>query len=425
MIPDIRNSFNDTGLRKQSASHNKIINLGAVLILAFGPYSIFRIPCTEIAALLVGLLSFLFTSRIALPRAYKPFFLYILFIPPLVTILMGVKGNIAATVFPTTLIIFSFCISTIPQCLSKHLFLYYYKILIYVIIFLVIVQYIEVVVSGTCTGMYLPFMNSIYEGMSVKELMSNRERPIAFFSEPAHLVGFVIPYFCYEYSKCIEAKKISTMIIALLIVFLLVKSGTGFFILAFLFVYGLCVIKMSMAKKSWIIVILIISVTLSLAWFKTTDLGSYIFERSIELSGEDDRYQSSGFVRIYRGYQIFLLQPTINKIFGCGLGELLAIIATNPILLLLYKTESDNIMNGLQTLLFSGGIIGTILFFRYLGSFIKMQELSVKTIIITMVAYMLIESAYLNPRMLLFILTAYACTRISTRSDDADMVLVK
>jgi hypothetical protein len=124
----------------------------------------------------------------------------------------------------------------------------------------------------------------------------------------------------------------------------------------------------------------------------------------------DAHGQQSGFFRIWRGYFIYGSMDLLNQIFGASLGSVEYIASKVYILGINYE---GTYMNGIQSLLITGGIVGTLLFFYYIVKLYKSLNNSGRCIIVAMIVLFFIENMLYSPKMFLYILLAFCISHSS------------
>ena len=132
-----------------------------------------------------------------------------------------------------------------------------------------------------------------------------------------------------------------------------------------------------------------------------------ILSRFDEISSlEVEAYGSqSGFLRIWRGYFIYGALDPICKLFGIGVGS---IEYAAKLIYIPGSRYDGSYMNGIQTLLVTGGIVGTFLFFRFLFKSFKKTSAESFIVIICMISLFFIEHMLFTAKMFLFIVIAIA-----------------
>lgn len=129
---------------------------------------------------------------------------------------------------------------------------------------------------------------------------------------------------------------------------------------------------------------------------------------TLSLNPENSEYGYSSYTRLFRGYIPFIEGSFADKIGGQGIGNLLSYIKHNPQTAFLSVTDYDpNWINSFQFILFSTGIIGAILFFRFLFSFYNKTSSLGKTLIYIYILALLSSGILLTPSSMIFLYAIY------------------
>ena len=388
----------------------KTIAFLCVFMYFTSPYRVFGHAMPEVIGLIAIVLQLIQSHKVGVLTGYRVFMLYMLFIPPIVSFIAGLPGNYLTSFFPVSLLFYTVAFYVLLPNLDMNYVLKYYKYLVYISVGLFIMQELSYYSIGTRPTLYLP-LEMYYEGSSLSEFTASRasmERSSSFFLEPAHFAQYILPYYCLTMFKTIKKKALSKEFMVLTLTFLFLKSGSGYvgFMVIYgsvLFLKGYVPIKVKFAILSVIVCALIIVVVFFISNPFLLDILLRLNEvTSLEVSAYGSQ---SGFLRIWRGYFIYDNLAPIYKILGVGTGsfEYVSSLTYIP-----GSRFEGSFFNGIQTLLVSGGIIGTVLFFRFIYIISKRMSREGSIIIICMISLFFVEHMMFTPKMFLFILIAFA-----------------
>ena len=390
----------------------KLIAFLCVFMYFASPYQIANHALPEIIGLCAIFLAIFQQRKIKMPEKYGVYFVYMLFIPPLVTLGQSLPGDYVASFIPIALIFYTlFFIFVFPQVESRS-FLLIYKCFVWVSVAFFIIQEISFSLTGWRPTVYLP-LDMCYDDFSSNsfgDLISSISRSPSFFLEPAHFIQYIFPYYCLIAVEAIQNKKSIIEFIILTIVVFDAQSGSGFLALLALTIFLLFANNgITLKTKIYASSFILCGALIVLYYFGASDFVMALTERTKEFSFEVERYGAqSGFLRMWRGYFIYGSLSELSQVFGVAVGSFEYVSS---------RVFIDNVnytgayMNGIQTLLVGGGIVGTFLFFRFIFHFYNKSCISGKAVLITMIAFFLVEHMYYTPKMCLCLLTAYCINK--------------
>ena len=389
-------------------------NIIALLLISlnfFSPYNIAGIHMPTIIATIIGLICFI-QKPSTLPKGYSPYLLYMLIVPTTTSILMNLPGDIFQNIFPKSIILFSIWLLALNKKLDCNKVLQFYKYLVYAAILLFYIQEFSYTIFHIRPTIYLSFLENYY-GVSTKEFAYSRatmDRSSSFFLEPAHFVQYIFPYFCIVLCNSLKKKKISKELLFIGLTITLVRSGCGYFCMAALLLYFILIYDgFHFMTKVIISLFIVLGIYLTMTFCTNNEIVSFIMGRMDEFSlSVNESGRQSGFLRMYRGYYIYDNLDVFNKIFGVGAGTL-SFLADHFIMSGI-NYEGDY-MNGVQSILNKGGIIGTMLFvFVYLRKQFSVSNQTANCIYVVMLALFFIENMLFDYKMFQYVLLAYCCT---------------
>lgn len=338
---------------------------------------------------LVGIL--LLTSkrvgRIAIPKGYLAFLLYI-----------GFTSLVITHAIPARVILYSFLfVLGCTFCELEDLYKYYKNLAIICIVFFVVQE-----ASRITTGIVIPgiftFLPTLYGDSAsyIDSVIVESERSASFFLEPSYFAQFLFPLLVLElYRNKGEKDMRNALLLSLVII--LIRSGNGYFLLAL--IWGLWFIKSNTRKRTKILVSVVGGVSLLFFVVYKTETFTDVLARTSELTlrGAENKWQTSGFVRFFRGYYLYGILPRINQLFGTNPFELQNYMMSNSVVS--FETNSS-FLNGVQTILCLYGLIGLIFFVHYLVVSGKKSSLACVSMLICVSFLLLSESYFICGRML-------------------------
>lgn len=278
--------------------------------------------------------------------------------------------------FSVTLLLSFFFAETIPLRLvlwSLNLFLvcffvdfrtlfgYYEKIVLCSCTFFIF-QLITSVFWGVRISGIIPFIPTIYEGMGIDiiDAQTGGATLCSFFLEKSYFAQYLFPYLVIKLFSNEKKTFISAIVVSL--VLLLSRSGNGAVLLIIVWFFWFICANIGFRLKLGIVIMGIVSLMIVFSYMGEVLVG--MIERSSELQsfGGDESYQSSGFIRFFRGYYAYADMPLINKLFGANPVFVQSVVQSNYF----FAVSKDEYYNGTQMLLLHHGLIACILFYRHL-----------------------------------------------------------
>lgn len=395
---------------------DKIIAALCVLLVYASPYRLLGLPLPELMAIGTIIICLFYYQKY---RKDTNLFLlcgYLLIVPPVVSLLLDYPGNYVISFTNKGLLLFVLFMTFVLPNLNYKLILKYYKFLVYLAIGFYCLQEISYLLIGSRPTLYLPFFEMYYEGSDMVDFSSSRaemERSSSFFLEPAHFLQYIFPYVCIVAIKTLQNFKDNWKeIVFLTFIVLFARSGCGYFGGVALAIYLLIISKALSAKKKIFIGFGIFAALFVITqYFSNTELVSGLTKRmNQEFALEIDKSSGrSGFIRMYRGYFIYGLLNGWSKFFGVGTGsmEYVCSFYKNPLI-----SYDGTYLNGIQSILMQGGIVGSLLVFFYFRKLCNKWNTVAVAIVIVFFGMCFVESMWLNVKMLLYITIAYSFYRV-------------
>lgn len=382
---------------REYSSFTRFVNLLLPLTLilqvyGWGVYN-FAIIITTIA-IFISLLrkGKLFFTK---PKSFLAFFIYFF-------IIYFVSYSEGEELLPLQYLFFFLAFSLFFNEIKLNLFVYYYrKIALYCIVYFLI-QEILLFAAGFKLPGIIPFLPiSITD--SVSDLL-RITRNSSFFSEPAFFAQFLLPLLAVElfWAKD-KARYFRAIVIAL--VCLLLKSGNAIIGLSIIFLFY--IIHLFIVKSRYKFLILAMTIILApimLHLYLKSDSSAELIGRTSEISGQVDN--TSGFMRVWRGYYVFASMSETQKIFGIG-NDANIRNTINKTFIRNYFNENEIYLNTFQSFLVRTGYIGVFLYILTLLSLWKGNSFCSKAILTIMFALSLVASFFLSFVMILFFIIPY------------------
>ena len=305
------------------------------------------------------------------PKGFLLYFLYMLIIPQIFAIFSGgtylgdiVYKSVGSFFF---LLIFGYGYKYLNV---KYFIKYYETIVVVCCLFFLMQEIVFSLFNIKIIGLLsLPLTNMVPLESQIT-LLRELSRSSSIFLEPAHFAQYLTIFLVLKVFS-VRERFLDWKSILISLIIILSRSGIGYAIL--LLVWGAFFIYCIKERKH-IIAVMLTFIGIGGALFLGNQFGLFenkedsTLSRVGELSSENVSY-TSGYVRIYRGYVLYLgLKPT-EKVFGIGAGNLESYVAQNSIPEyeeLFFSAKDDYYLNGIQQHLIYGGIIGLFLYLLFL-----------------------------------------------------------
>lgn len=298
---------------------------------------------------------------------------------------------------------------------------------------LLIVQAIFFAITNTSTLWVLnnKFFPHVY--LSSDYTLSTQEeqiRPSSLFSEPALFAQYVVPCMILgAYKKTKTAKEYALMILVTVAV-ILSQSANGivYVLVAWIFVWVQNLIKKNstsrrMVKKRTILAYIAIVVCLPLIaqLVQNVLFNEEGFSLAIRIEEVlDTEGQSSGSMRVVRGWLIYQALTVPQKIVGIGIGNVEAYLEENSDIVHMFTSAYNGYMSGLPTILVSSGIIGGITYLLWYVRYFLNKKGVVKGLLVFMLLYLVASSSFNTPQ---FILTTVMIISLAKQKSTEELFL--
>lgn len=342
-------------------------------------------------------------NTIILPKFFAVFWLYIGF----VTFLMS-KSFSPTLLLPGGSHAFCWviCMGFASKFYNVGYLRRYMRIVFFVSAFLFCIQLALIYKTGSNMCFVPPLSsNVLYRDFSYSELVLfhlQAERPSALFMEPAYFAQYLLCVLVLElfgstnvkhYNKCI--------ILGIIVLLLLIQSGCGVIGLAFLLLIKFASIysTLNLEKKIVYTIFLLPLFYFGVHSYINSEAGGKMVDRKSEISLENT--ESSGSIRMLRGYVVYDNLPISNKIFGSN-GDDVKSIARRTV-----GYDEGMLFNGFQAYLVEYGIVGILLLTLIYSYIYRHGGLITKASIIVLLVISFMEYTFFTPLMLTLSVIAF------------------
>lgn len=388
----------------------KLLSFLIVLTPLLEPYRIGSVTL-DTFALLISVCIGLSTKTANLNFKYgaKPFFIYALLVPNIIAISYGYIEHIPSSI--TVLVLYILMYTKVFPSLSFSYLMRKYKLLIYVVCIVFIIQEFMYASLGYRFVAMIPFLDVKYPDMSMASFIYGQmyyPRSSSFFLEPAHMAHFILPYLAYSLGKNSSGLSLNKYIEPILLtsILFILRSGCGVIGASAIWLLYLIHVDLPGPKK-----VIFFSIGLLIASFTfnklaSTEIGTSLLDRSSEIEVGGD-YERSGTIRIFRGYYVYGAMNFIQQLFGVGTGGSVNVIEQSPYFKMFFGTE--RYLNNIQMFLVGFGMIGTMLFSFHFRKLFKANNLSGKLVLIAFLSTCFLESFFMTSKMIIYFILAFHC----------------
>lgn len=280
-----------------------------------------------------------------------------------------------------------------------------YRILIAVTVVAFFVQYLAFLISGRNLYFIIPNLTLNYnEGVNSSEFVRTTisdisagyfYRPSSFFLEPAHFSLFVVPWLALELFDEESPKYLGVILVSASV--LLSTSSLGFVgVLIVWSIYAFHYAKqMKKDYRKWIALPFFIVFLYFVINYIANDSG-FITSVNIKLKSITKLSAGSSLtVRLFRGALYYNEIGFLQKVFGVGYGNLSAYYdAVHMFIIYDANVTEKAYMSGLFTILNSFGIIGLLMYIRWMVSVWKSRDICTRVLLVLLVAFLLTSSCF-------------------------------
>lgn len=247
-------------------------------------------------------------------------------------------------------------------CNVSSLYYYYKKVAIGCIIFFIFQESVRLLLGVNIPGIF-KFLPIVYGDSAtfIEEVVLGGDRASSFFLEPSYFAQFLFPLVVVELFWSKGPNSLRNAILLSVVLFL-IRSGNEILLLGVIWIAWFFTSTVSRKKKR---IVVLLGIICTIVLFSVKPIFIYeLLNRTNELSlqGADIRWQSSGFIRFFRGYYLYASLPFINQLFGLNSGMLEDYMLSNSLGLF---DNDTSFLNGAQTILCLYGVFGLFFFFRH------------------------------------------------------------
>lgn len=270
-------------------------------------------------------------------------------------------------------------------------------------------ELLHIRLSGFIPG--LPLNEYLTEADVVSKFADDWRRFASFFSEPAFFAQYIILLLPIElfYDK---AKNRYLIIVLTIVALLLSNSGNAIIgLLAVILSYLLYLAnKKNKAYKVFGFVIVLLLVLIVGKYYFGSEMGQSLLGRQEELTGEVG--DSSGFVRVVRGYYIIQSFDLFQFIFGINGTELYS-RAINSSGIGWAFADGDYYFNGFQTIIIRTGLVGLVLLYSFIIQIWRKGGILSQSILLIYIFASFVAASFFSFSMCIQFVLAYSMARIN------------
>ena len=285
--------------------------------------------------------------------------------------------------------------------------LQYFRVIFIPIALLFVAQEVTFYLFTERISFHLPIssMTAYYGDLSFEQLAQLyrfSDRSNSLFMEPAYFAEYLLLHLCLEFfGEEGRDKLYNYYIIAICLILLFLKSGTGLIGLAFLgTIKLLSYYKTHKGRRILALIVIILPALFFVtSYYVSSEIGSSMLERQSELTNQS----GSSYERIFRGVELYEAMPLSNKIFGIDPTVFRATRNYNGV----ETIEEGMLFNGFLSVLITKGLIGLLLLFAVYVPIYRSSNILTKASLGLLLLLSWIESVYLMPAMLILTLIAF------------------
>ena len=310
--------------------------------------------------------------------------------------------------------------------LDLNVFLKYYRVVAFVnIIFFIFQELMYMSFGYRIIGIFtfLPIevkgIVGSYDSISDwADVAIERERSSAFFSEPAHLVQFLLPLVIAELFYVADKKAYIRSAIYLLTLLALASGNALLGVLVIIVFYMIMLLRRFRPIVAFFSVLVFsLMIIFSIRYVMNTEYGEKLLDRQAEIFQDGalrgQTMKMSGFIRIWRGYYILDTMSPFEILVGLHSKEKLEQKISQTSVAYTFGVN-DTYMNAFQRIIIQTGLIDLFFYFLFLRSLWKGNNISGKCCITTYVALCFIASIYFTHVMVLFLVMALLMKKTKT-----------
>lgn len=318
---------------------------------------------------------------------FKPLFIYTILLVVFTFINCTFIGGVFSNRLIFTIILYLICgfsVSIIAKHVDKEALYKCWKFLGLIVSLVLVYQYIQI----TLFGQYVHVINVLpltkTEILHCDNWIADHDRPVAFFTEPAAVVGFLAPLISLA-----QQKKDYIVAVIISVAILLSASTSGLIVL--LIIWSTYLFEIKFTFWTYIFVFFLLGVVLYI--FLSTDLlQSSVDKLLFELSGES----SNMYTRVIMGWNVFSTLDARSMLMGIPDIDLSSYAAnhasefvTTPVLL-----GEEIYTNSAQKVCLYTGIIGAIVYIWMLAKLNNAIDKSIRPYFWSVIVIMFFASNF-------------------------------
>lgn len=282
---------------------------------------------------------------------------------------------------------------------------------------IVFIQLAIYLITGTfkpwvINNSYFPpiFVNDDYFSSGYLYMLGgNSFRPSSIFTEPALFAQYVSPCLILNMFKE-NSKKKYIILITITAATILGKSANGIIYVAIIWLFYLYFMLVKKIKSKnrkinigFVLMILGMSLILPLSFTKIKDFlvgdNQYSIKQRI---GEifDESGETSGSMRVVRGWKIFNALTMSEKTIGIGNGNIINYLNSHYGIVTMFKESYNGYMSGLSAIFVNFGIIGGILYLSWWITEFKKKNPILKSLLMFLLLYLIASNSFLTPQFI-------------------------
>lgn len=327
----------------------------------------------------------------SIPTEFAPFFSYFLYgsivTLSVISFCRWANPNTMLYDLGSKVLFFSILLLSLKFCIRKEL-VKYLIIIANIVSAFFIFQYALRMVGINISGIisFLPLSNTVDTAHFIQGQQGSA-RCSSLFAEPAHLCEFMTLPLCL--SALGRNKNIRRFIIYLSVL-LLSRSANGFAISGIVLL-GIIIFRILRLKNNGLKVF-VLSSAICLCLIIVPVLGlifnDYV-QRFAEISGDPSQRSVNGlssYIRVLRGYSLFVSFPVFEQIVGQGFGCILSYVANHDTSFYELTSELPDYVNSIQSVLISTGYIGLVLMTKQIYGLFRKCHREYKLALLSLVA---------------------------------------
>lgn len=257
------------------------------------------------------------------------------------------------------------------------------------------------------------FVNDDYfSGGYLVTLGGSSFRASSIFSEPALYAQYVCPCLIMNiFRKTSKKNYLLLALVTLSTIFTKSANGLVYVIITWVFaiiynIYEFIKKKEKNIKSLYIFVAILIVLATPLLYPKIKNIisgsDSSLLSRISEIT--DSRGETSGSMRVVRGWKIYYGLRWYEKIFGIGIGNIVEYLDVHNSIVTTFKEAYNGYMSGLSSIFVNSGFIGGILFlYWWIYMFIKNKSV-VKSLLIFLLLYLIASNSFFSLNFVMVII---------------------